>query len=168
MPISTIAVKGQKLYAGEHIFHCAIGKGGFSSNKHEGDGTTPLGTFLLRECLYRPDRQNPPQTTLHTRPIVVDDGWCDDPKSQFYNLPIKIPFIQSHELLWREDHVYDIIIPIGYNDAPIIAGKGSAIFMHIAKPNYEPTQGCVALSLPDMLTLLPLLGQKTTIEIHEF
>lgn len=167
MPLSTLLVIGNQLHAGEHIFTCAIGKGGFKKDKQEGDGATPLGIFPLRECLYRPDRNEAPQTQLLTHAISPNDGWCDDPKSQFYNLPVKTPFNQSHEQLWREDHVYDIIIPIGYNDSPIITGKGSAIFMHLAKPDYSPTEGCVALALPDMLKLLPLLGPKTTIEIRE-
>lgn len=167
-----LLVIGNKLHAGNNVFTCAHGKGGFKSDKREGDGATPLGRFPLRCVLYRPDHIEKPETHLPLIPIALEDGWCDDPESELYNLMIKLPPAQGEreknaERLWRPDHLYDIVIPIGYNDAPIIPGKGSAIFMHIAKPGYLPTEGCIALALPDMLTLLPLLGAETTIEIRE-
>lgn len=167
MSLNKIVVISNKLYAGNHTFTCAHGKGGFKTDKREGDGATPIGSYALRQCLYRPDRNLKLHTSLPLHPIAPDDGWCDDPSSKLYNLPVKIPFNQSHEIMWRDDHVYDIVIPLGYNDAPIIAGNGSAIFMHLAKPNYEGTEGCIALALPDMLALLPLLSAQTTIEIKE-
>lgn len=108
----------------------------------------------------------PPQTGLPLSPLAPDDGWCDAPESQFYNLPVKIPFNQSHEVLWREDHVYDILIPIGYNDAPAEPGRGSAIFLHLARPGYVGTEGCVALSPADMRALLPRLSCGTCVEIR--
>ncbi len=166
MYLSTLLVTGNKLHAGDRIFTCAVGKGGFSASKKEGDGATPIGIFPLRECYYRPDRHAAPKTGLPIIAMAADDGWCDAPDSQFYNLPVKTPFNQSHEAMWREDNLYDFVIPMGYNDDPIIPGKGSAIFMHIAKPGYEPTEGCVALSLSDMQALLPLLSVRTLIEIR--
>lgn len=137
-------------------YRCAIGKGGFCSpqEKTEGDGKTPLGTYPLRECWYRLDRIAPPQTHLTTHIISPDDGWCDAPKHPYYNKPITLPFETSHETLWREDNRYDVMVPMGYNDAPIVPGKGSAIFFHLAAEDYRPTEGCVAVNLEDMRELL--------------
>lgn len=164
--LKTLLVIGNQLHANGKTYPCAFGKGGFKTDKREGDGATPIGTFPLRELLYRPDRHTLPVTALNVTPIAQDDGWCDAPESELYNLPIKIPFDQSHEQLWRDDRIYDFIIPLGYNDAPAKAGKGSAIFLHLAKPGYPPTEGCIALALPDMLSLLPYLSAETTIEIR--
>jgi L,D-peptidoglycan transpeptidase YkuD (ErfK/YbiS/YcfS/YnhG family) len=104
---------------------------------------------------------------LPVRPIHESDGWCDDPKSPYYNRLVKRPYAFSHELLWRDDRMYDVVIPMGYNDDPVVAGKGSAIFMHIAKPGYLGTEGCVALALEDMLELLPSLNPQSRIEIRK-
>jgi len=144
---------------------CATGKGGFSNDKREGDGCSPIGTFFLRECWFRPDRVPAPLTGLPLREIHENDGWCDDPKSSDYNTPIRRPYHYSHEQLWRVDHVYDLIVPIGYNDDPVVSGRGSAIFMHVAKDDYSPTEGCVALAVADLLALLPELTPQTRIEI---
>ena len=167
MQLNHLLVTGTTFHAGEHQFKCAHGKGGFKADKREGDGATPLGIFALRQLLYRADRHQLPDVCLRSTPISPEDGWCDDATSKLYNLPVRLPFKPSHEQLWREDHAYDFIIPLGYNDAPPIAGKGSAIFLHLAQANYTPTEGCIALSLADMLTLLPLLGPQTTLEIRE-
>ncbi len=146
---------------------CAIGKGGYTTNKCEGDGKTPLGVFPLRELWYRPDRVNiPTQCMLNTRPISPETGWCDDTGSPYYNRQVNLPFPSSHETLWLEDHRYDIIIPLGYNDAPPEAGKGSAIFFHLATEHYAGTEGCVAISHDDMMTLLPNISANSTIHIH--
>src|SRR5690349_9263519 len=108
MSEARLAVKGNKLQCGGKTYRCAIGKNGFSADKKEGDGCTPVGTFPLRECWYRPDRLSPPETGLPRLPIREGDGWCDDPKSPDYNRSIKIPYEFSHEVLWRSDHLYDI------------------------------------------------------------
>lgn len=143
-------------------YRCAVGKAGFTSNKQEGDNATPIGRFALRECWFRPDKfDTPPATGLPVRPIHKDDVWCDDPKSSEYNLHQKEPFMASHEKLWREDGRYDLIVPMGYNDDPPIAGKGSAIFWHIAADDYRGTEGCVALSMPDFLEILAQVDEKT-------
>jgi L,D-peptidoglycan transpeptidase YkuD (ErfK/YbiS/YcfS/YnhG family) len=184
-----IHVVGRKLTFGNKIYVCAIGKGGFSTDKKEGDGCTPLGIFSLRELWYRADKIPAPQTHLPIKIIHENDGWCDDPKSPDYNRYIRLsPSLRggiddaaiqtgllrcarndkynfSHEKLWRADDVYDLIIPIGYNDKNIVAGKGSAIFIHVARENYEPTEGCIALRLADLLEILPLLSTNTQIEI---
>ena len=309
MSASLLFVKNNTLTFNGTNYRCAIGKGGFSTNKREGDGCTPVGTYGLRECWYRLDRLPPPQTGLPLKVIHENDGWCDDAESADYNKHVKLPlplgegwgegpssyhytkpelitrsrellhnsttpeqklwailrnrqmngykfrrqhtiapyiadfyceelkliieldgdshateegiikdarrtaFLEqsgyrimrfsnhdmrdnfegiadsifsftdgkraltpalsqgereySFENLWRTDHVYDLIIPLGYNDAPITPGKGSAIFMHIAKPDYAPTEGCVALALIDLLAILPHLSTKTQITIHE-
>lgn len=151
-------------------YHCAIGKSGFSDHKKEGDGCTPLGAFLLRECWYRADRMSPPKTRLPLHIINRDDGWCDDVRNKDYNRHIKISSSAkeySFERLWHDDHVYDLIIPMGYNDDPIVSGKGSAIFLHIVHEDCRPTEGCVALAKDDLLTLLPHLDTNSLIEIRK-
>lgn len=297
-----ILVVGNKLTFAGKTYHCAIGKGGFSDDKKEGDGCTPLGIFPLRELWCRADKIKKPKTNLPIKIIKQDDGWCDDVNSPDYNKHILLPIprgegkynyasqklidfsrvlikkptspeaklwsvlrnrqingfkfrrqhpiehyiadfycegmnliidlegesnftsygknrdairskylqekgyqiirfsnseirenfeavlhsiyaitteialtlttsqsdreqVPRHENLWRDDDVYDLIIPIGYNDSPIAAGKGSAIFIHVARENYEPTEGCVALKLEDLLRILPFFSTKTLIEI---
>jgi len=133
---------------------CAVGAGGLRADKREGDSATPIGHFPLRRVLYRPDRLPPPRTSLPISPLTPRDGWCDDPDDPRYNQPIRQPYNARYEMLWRSDHVYDVIVVLGYNDGPIVPGKGSAIFLHIAKPDFSPTEGCVALSLESLLTVL--------------
>lgn len=151
-------------FAGK-TYRCATGKGGMTQKGGEGDGATPLGTFPLREGWYRADRVILPATSLPFRQIQPDDGWCDDPAHPLYNLPVKLPFAASHEKMWREEHVYDIVIPLGYNDDPIVPGKGSAIFFHLARPDYSPTEGCIALALADMLEVLAGVTRGTRMVI---
>lgn len=164
----TIKVLGNQLAFVGRTYTCAVGKNGFSADKKEGDGCTPLGIFPLRECWYRADKIAAPQTNLPLKIITKNDGWCDDLNSPDYNKHIKLPYDSSHEKLWREDDVYDLIIPLGYNDSPIIRGKGSAIFLHIAKPDYCGTEGCIALAKNDLLEILPLLSPELHIEIFTF
>jgi L,D-peptidoglycan transpeptidase YkuD (ErfK/YbiS/YcfS/YnhG family) len=98
--------------------------------------------------------------------LSPDDGWCDDPSSPFYNQHVKLPFAPSHEKLWRDDHVYDLIVVLGHNDDPPVAGMGSAIFAHLARPDYSGTEGCVALKLEDMQAFLHVARPGDAIEIH--
>ena len=135
-------------------FRCALGRGGIRPDKREGDGATPVGCFTLRRVLYRPDRLAPPETALPVAAIGPADGWCDDPADPAYNCPVSLPHPASHEEMWRQDGLYDVVVVIGHNDDPVMPGLGSAVFMHVAKPDYEPTSGCVALALPDLLALL--------------
>ncbi|MBX6366501.1 MAG: L,D-transpeptidase family protein [Rhodospirillales bacterium] len=137
---------------------CAIGRGGFSATKHEGDGATPVGTWPMRRLLWRADRLPRPATGLDAAPIGRDDGWCDDPGSPFYNRPVALPFGERHERLWRRDRVYDLLVVLGYNDDPPRPGRGSAIFLHVARRNYRPTEGCVALARDDLLEVLAGAG----------
>lgn len=153
------------LWFNGRTYTCSIGKNGFTASPKEGAQQTPLGDFALRECWYRPDRLDAPVTGLPIRKIGRDDGWCDAPEHPDYNLHVKLPFPASHETLWRDDHTYDIVVPIGFNDIDIVPGKGSAIFFHLAKPDYTPTLGCVAVALNDMLEILAKVDEKTRIAI---
>ncbi len=133
---------------------CALGRGGLGPDKLEGDWMTPEGRFSLRRVMYRPDRLERPNTVLPVRELDPGDGWCDDPEDPLYNKPVRLPFAAGHEVLWRGDGIYDVIVVLGHNDSPPIPGKGSAVFLHVAGPNYPPTGGCVALALDDLLELL--------------
>jgi L,D-peptidoglycan transpeptidase YkuD (ErfK/YbiS/YcfS/YnhG family) len=162
-----IRVTGNTLVCEGKHYRCAIGKGGFASDKHEGDGTTPIGEFSLRECWYRADRlSSPPHTSLPLHVIGEDDGWCDDPRDANYNRPVQLPYPASHENLWRGDRLYDVVVPIGYNDSPVIPGRGSAIFMHVATADYAPTEGCVALALADLLEVLQAAEKEARITLR--
>lgn len=145
---------------------CALGKGGVAADKREGDGTTPLGTFPLRRLWFREDRLAEPQTGLMLRSINAADGWCDDPSHPDYNRPVTLPFAKSHEKMAREDGLYDLVVELGYNDDPPIPGKGSAIFLHIAREAYLPTEGCVAVAKADLLRLLEDCGPASTLTIQ--
>lgn len=148
-------------------YTCALGKAGVTEHKKEGDGATPLGCFALREVLYRPDAISEiPLSPLPTSAIQESDGWCDDPADPAYNKKVMLPYLGRHEELWRTDEIYDVIVPLGYNDDPVVIGKGSAIFMHVARPNYPPTEGCVALALPDLLEILRSISKETKICIE--
>lgn len=133
---------------------CALGRTGLVVDKREGDGATPAGVFPLRRVLYRPDRVAAPETGLPVRPITADDGWCDDPGDPAYNRLVRLPYPGRHERLWRDDGLYDLVAVIGHNDDPVVPGRGSAIFLHVAKPDHAPTEGCVALALDDLRRLL--------------
>jgi len=143
---------------GEHVWRCAIGPAGASSNKREGDGATPVGRFPLRRLLYRPDRLERPATALPTAPLSPLDGWCDDPADALYNRLVRLPYPARHERLWREDRLYDLLVVVGHNDDPVVPGAGSAVFLHVAKPDYAPTGGCVALAAGDLLAFLAEAG----------
>ncbi|MCU0987171.1 MAG: hypothetical protein MUC89_19895 [Acetobacteraceae bacterium] len=141
-------------------FACALGRAGIvpANAKREGDGGTPTGLLPLRRLLFRADRLSRPPSAVLAAPLAPDDGWCDDATDPAYNRPVRLPFAPSHERLWREDAVYDVIGVLGWNDAPVVPGRGSAIFLHLARPGLAPTEGCVALALPDLLAILPGLA----------
>ena len=163
-----LIVKNNQLFAGNMLpVRCAIGKLGLTHDKGEGDNKTPIGTFALRGLFYRPDRITLPETKLRSTPISPYDGWCDDVTHADYNMLVKLPHPARHEQLWHENAIYDIIIPLGYNDAPVVAGKGSAIFFHIAHDDYRGTEGCVAISIEDMLALLPHLSTDSVMKIAD-
>lgn len=151
---------------GSLLVPCALGRGGVRADKREGDGATPLGTFPLRRLWYRADRLDVPSVAgLPTRVIRREDGWCDDSASPQYNQPVTLPHAARHERLWRDDALYDLVVELGYNDAPIVPGAGSAIFLHVARPDYGPTEGCVAVARADLLRLLAGAGTDTRLRV---
>ncbi|OFX14023.1 MAG: hypothetical protein A2516_05435 [Alphaproteobacteria bacterium RIFOXYD12_FULL_60_8] len=133
---------------------CALGRDGVTASKVEGDMKTPLGLMILEEVYYRPDRVDPPITALPLHPLSPSDGWCDDPHDAAYNTKVRLPHTARCESLWREDHVYDVLVVLDWNRHPVRPGAGSAIFLHVARPEYAPTEGCVALALKDLVALL--------------
>ncbi len=154
-----------RLRCDDRLYRCALGHGGVRAEKCEGDGVTPVGVFALRRVLYRADRMAAPETGLKVAPIGESDGWCDDSGDPNYNRPVALPYTASHERLWREDAVYDLIVVLGHNDDPPQPGLGSAIFLHVARPEYEPTQGCVALALGDLLAVLAVCEPGDVIRV---
>lgn len=148
-----------------HEFPCALGRGGVSTDKREGDGATPVGIYPLRRLHYRDDRVGCPATGLPTRAISPTDGWCDAPKDTAYNRLVQLPYPASHEIMWRDDALYDLVVEIGHNDDPPVPGAGSAVFIHVAKPGYAPTEGCIALAKADLLALLPFWSTATCISV---
>lgn len=148
-------------------FRAAFGQGGIREDKREGDGATPAGDWPLRYLFYRADRLPRPATRLEAVPLGRAYGWCDDPAdAAHYNRLVLFPHASHAEALWRKDPLYDVIGVIGYNDAPPVPGRGSAIFLHVAAADYGPTAGCIALALPDLLSLLLLVDAETMITIR--
>ncbi|MEO8715379.1 MAG: L,D-transpeptidase family protein [Acetobacteraceae bacterium] len=146
------------------VFRAALGRAGVREHKQEGDGATPAGVMALRRVLYRADRVRPPACAVPIEPIAPEDGWCDDPNDSDYNRAVRLPHPGRHEALWRGDGLYDVIGVLGWNDAPVRRGEGSAIFLHAVRPDFAPTEGCVALALADVLAVLA--GGLTEIEVR--
>ena len=144
---------------------CALGRAGKTMRKREGDGATPAGVFPLRYAFYRPDRMLRPTTGMALKRLDPSGGWCDAPGHGRYNRFVRHPFPASAERLWRDDHLYDVIAVIGHNDQPRIPGAGSAIFLHVARDGFKPTEGCVALRASDMRKVLAKLKPSTKIRI---
>ena len=157
---------GTARFAGRTV-RCAIGRGGVSPDKREGDGATPGGILPCRLVYWRPDRLAEPRTALRRVALAPEDGWCDAPEDPAYNQPVRLPYPASAERLWREDHVYDLIVPLGWNDDPIVSGRGSAIFLHVARPGYAPTEGCVALALKDLTAFLALARPESRVIVDD-
>ena len=152
---------------GKHKFKCAIGRSGCVAEraKIEGDGATPIGRWTMREVFYRPDREKPPLTLLPTLPLKKNDGWCDAPDDPKYNSLVTLPYKASAEQMWREDSLYDIVVVLGYNDEPVFPGKGSVLFLHIARPDFSPSAGCVTLSREDLLTVLQGADKESAVQV---
>ena len=153
------------LKLGALSFPCALGRSGCRTLKREGDGATPIGTWRVRAVRFRADQVRPPTTQLPATPIHERDGWCDAAADRNYNRPVRLPYAASTERMWRPDRLYDVVAVLGYNDRPRSRGRGSAIFMHVARPNLEPTEGCVALRLPHLLRVLARLGPRSAIAV---
>ncbi len=164
LALSRTATRGW-IRAGSLLMPCALGRGGRSWRKREGDGATPSGTWLARQVLYRADRSPRPRTGLSTRPLRPDDGWCDAVADRNYNRHVRHPYPASAERLWRSDGVYDVIIVLDHNTRPRVRGAGSAIFIHLARQNFTPTEGCIALARRDLMLLLSRMGPRTRISI---
>ncbi|WP_169543770.1 L,D-transpeptidase family protein [Sneathiella aquimaris] len=158
IPFGTLSFDGQS-------WPCAVGKSGVTADKKEGDHASPAGVFPIRAVYFRADRIDRPRTSVPVFEISEKDGWCDDPSSAAYNQKITLPFEDRHECLMREDHLYDLIVVLGHNDNPPIPGKGSCIFMHVAKEDYSGTEGCVALRLDHLQSLLGRISTETCLEI---
>ncbi len=153
------------LQFGDRTIACAIGRAGAcgTDDKREGDGCTPRGRWPIRTVLLRPDRWIAPPAHLPWRWLRGDDGWSDDPRDPAYNRPVRHPHTYSAERLWREDRLYDAIIVLGHNDAPPVAGQGSAIFLHLREG--DATEGCVAVPRETMVELLSALAPESELEI---
>ena len=144
---------------------CTLGKAGIGIKKREGDNITPKGTYKIINIFYRKDRIKKISSKFKLIGITKKIGWCDDPRSDYYNQLIKLPTEYSHEKFFRKDNIYDLVLVLNYNMRPIIKNKGSAIFIHIAKKN-KKTAGCIALSKMDLITLIKKIDKKTKIKIN--
>ena len=147
-------------------FKCALGKAGVGKKKIEGDNITPKGTFEIVKIYYRSDRIKKIYSKIKLFKINKKMGWCNDPTSKKYNQLIKLPSKYTHEKLYRQDNVYDLVVVLNYNRTPIIKNKGSAIFIHVAKKNYKKTEGCVALKKEHLVKLIKNIKNKTKIIIN--
>jgi len=154
------------LRAGPLSLPVALGRGGIKANKREGDGATPRGTFRLRRLWWRDGRHPRPATLLPVTRIKPDDGWCEDRSDRHYNQRIKVPPKSKADRLARNDNLYDFIIELDHNTRPRIAGRGSAVFIHVARPGFAPTAGCVALDIKALRRLLARLGPRTRIVVE--
>lgn len=153
------------LQAGPLRLACALGRGGIVALKREGDGGTPLGAMRLIFGYARRDRKVPLVSPLPLRAIRASDGWCDAPGDAGYNRPVRLPYPASAERMMREDRLYDACIVLDHNFTQRRRGLGSAIFLHVAKPGFQPTEGCIALAPNDMKRLLPLLSNRTVLHV---
>jgi len=147
-------------------FRCALGKSGIGNKKIEGDNITPRGTFKIVKIYYREDRIKKISSEFKLFKIKKKIGWCDDPKSKKYNQLIKLPTKYSHEILYRRDNIYDLILVLNYNIKPTIKNKGSAIFIHVTKRNYKKTAGCIALKKSDLICLVKEISKNTKFIIN--
>jgi len=154
------------LRAGPLAWPVALGRGGILANKREGDGGTPRGRFRPVRLWWRADRHPRPATPLPVRRITAFDAWCEDPADRRYNQPVRVPAKGPGDRLRREDHLYDFIIEIDHNTRPRVAGRGSAVFLHLARPGLAPTAGCVAMPKEKLRQLLKNLGPGTAIDIR--
>tara|TARA_Y100001960_G_C14589735_1_gene785060 strand:+ start:399 stop:890 length:492 start_codon:yes stop_codon:yes gene_type:complete len=162
--MNIIIKKHLLLYKGYKL-KCSIGKSGITNSKKEGDFASPKGIFKLGLLYYRKDRIKFLKCKIRKKIIKKNMGWCNDSRSNKYNQEIHFPFKYRAEKLYRKDNIYDIFINIKYNYRPSVKKKGSAIFLHLAKTNYKPTSGCIAIAKKDFLNILPLINKQTRIAI---
>jgi L,D-peptidoglycan transpeptidase YkuD (ErfK/YbiS/YcfS/YnhG family) len=153
------------LLAGALAFPVVLGRSGIRANKIEGDGATPVGRFRLVRVWWRADRHRRPVTLLPVRRITPGLAWCENTVDPRYNRPFQRSANEPGDRLWREDHLYDLLIELDHNTRPRVARRGSAVFVHSARPNRSPTAGCVALPRRDLQRLLGSIGPATRIVI---
>lgn len=167
-PVSrdVIVANGGARFGGRK-YKCALGHGGIRTNKKEGDGATPAGIWPIRFVLYRADRVRLPKLKFDVREMTPSDGWCDAPSDPMYNRQVKLPYTASAEKLWRDDGLYDVVVVLGYNDDPVVPGRGSAIFMHVARRNYGPTLGCIAFAQENLLEILARATPTTRVIVRK-
>ena len=161
-----ILVNSKYLTYNNYKAKCVIGKRGIGTKKKEGDLITPVGSYKIKYILYRKDRIRKIQTKVKKIEIKKNMGWCDDPRSKKYNKLVKLPFFYNFEKLYRKENIYDIILVLNFNMSPVIRNKGSAIFVHVAKKNYEKTEGCVALKKIHLLKILKELKKNSKVMIE--
>ena len=146
-------------------FRCSLGKFSIGEKKIEGDNITPKGIYRVVKIYYRKDRIKKIKSKIKLFKIKKNFGWCDQPNSKYYNKLIKLPSKLSYERLYRKDNIYDVLIVLNYNMNPTIQYKGSAIFIHIARKNFEPTKGCIAISKKNLLYLIKKISKNVKIKI---
>ena len=161
-----ILINKKYLTYNQYKVKCAVGKRGVNLKKKEGDFITPIGLYKIKYILYRKDRIKKIPSKLRKITIKRNMGWCDDPKSKQYNKLVNLPFSYSCEQLFKKENIYDIILVLNYNMNPVKKDKGSAIFVHVAKKNYEKTRGCVAVKKLDLLKILKEIKVKTKVRIE--
>ena len=161
-----IKLKNKLIYFYNYKIKCSIGKNGLSSKKKEGDLKTPKGKYKFNFLLYRKDRIKKIQCKLKKITIKQNMGWCDDPRSIYYNKLIKFPFKKSAENLFLKKNIYDLILVIDFNTKPVVKNKGSAIFLHLADKKFKPTKGCIGIKKKSFIKILPLINKKTKIIIY--
>lgn len=154
-----------RLAAGGAQVPCSLGRSGRRVGKREGDGATPIGSWRLTEVLYRADRVPRPRSAVPIRSLRPDDGWCDAVGDRNYNRHVRHPYPSSAERLWRDDHVYDLIVVMTHNRVPRVQGRGSAVFVHLARPDNTPTEGCIALEERDLRRLLAHCSRRTRVVV---
>ena len=164
-PYETLEYRDGRLRWSGGTAIAAVGRGGVRTDKREGDGATPAGTYPLVFGLFREDRIRPPPSRLPMQPLAPHDAWVDDPADSQYNRLVTVPYPARTERMWRDDEIYDLVVVIGYNMEPVISGAGSAIFLHIARPNFSATEGCIAIDRMVLVSLIPLLGPGSMITI---
>ncbi len=168
----TISVRGRSAHSANGVvtldalsLKCALGRAGRRTRKREGDGATPIGTWRFVEVFYRADRTSRPRTALPVHALKPDSGWCDTPCDRNYNRKVHYPYAASAERMWRDDPLYNLVVVISHNRLPRVQGAGSAIFIHIARPGYLPTEGCVALSERDLRQVLARASPNVNLKI---
>lgn len=155
------------IVAGNLILPCALGAGAIGHAKREGDGATPAGTHRAVRGWYRPDRVRRPVTRIPLEALRRTDGWCDAPGHRRYNRKVDLPFGARHETMWRDDHLYDVVVDLGWNARPRVQGRGSAIFLHLARDGFGPTEGCIAVPRGRAHRLLAAIGPRTRIVVAD-